>query len=77
MSAKEGKRVKADAARSSRVALAALAADKLGSLHAEDFVIEDMPSDEVITSKQRLRAYFHHLAALPNVKFPDASFSEL
>lgn len=67
--------MKADVLQSAKHALESLDTDRLVSLYADDLVFEDTASNEVITSKEELRNYFHHLFALPNVKFSNVSSS--
>lgn len=66
--------MKADVLQSAKHALESLDTNRLVSLYADDFVFEDTASNEVIISKEELRKYYHHLFALPNVKFSNVSF---
>ena len=55
-------------------ALISLDAEKLVSLYADDFVLEDASSGNAITNKQELREYYERLFSLPEVRFSDVTF---
>jgi steroid delta-isomerase-like uncharacterized protein len=57
-----------------KLALESLDVEGLVSLYAEGFVFEDVPSNEMISTKEELRIYFQQLSQLPGVKFSDVSF---
>jgi steroid delta-isomerase-like uncharacterized protein len=70
----ENKTVKADIFQRVTAALESLDTETLVSCYADEFLFEDIPSNEVITNKEELRAYFQRLFSLPNVRFSNASF---
>ena len=57
-----------------KAALESLDIEGLVSLYADEFVFEDVPSNEMITTREELRIYFQQLSQLPGVKFSDVSF---
>ena len=70
----ENKTVKADVLQRITAALESLDTEKLVSCYTDDFVLEDIPSNETITNKEELRAYFQRLFSLRDVQFSKASF---
>ena len=55
-------------------ALVSLDAEELVSLYADDFVLEDTSSGNIITNKRELREYYDRLFLLPEVRFSNVTF---
>lgn len=70
----ENTTVKADILQRVQAALESLDTETLVSCYADEFVFEDIPSNEIITNKEELRAYFQRLFFLPNVQFSNVLF---
>lgn len=64
----------ADLLKRAKTALESLDVEHLLSCYAEEFIFEDIPSNEVVTHREELRAYYQRLFSLPDVQFSQVSF---